>query len=114
MILADEGCIITDYKGMIQQTINTYATCTANWSEGFIIAHKNISIYKYEDQKYKEKFVFDSFNDKDVEVKSISVNDDKVLALLSNGSFLIGKIKTETNKNTVKMILDPVNLHFHS
>jgi hypothetical protein len=36
------------------------------------------------------------------------------LALLSNGSFLIGKIKTETNKNTVKMVLEPVNLHFHS
>lgn len=49
--------LIVDYKASIQQDIEKEATCTANWSEGFILAKKDITIYKYEDQKYKEKFV---------------------------------------------------------
>jgi cilia- and flagella-associated protein 57 len=44
----------------------------------------------------------------------LSVHDDKVLVLLSNGSFMTGKIKAESNKNGVKLALDPINLHYHS
>ncbi len=68
-------------------------------------------IYKYEDQQYKEKFTFEN---KDWEVSSISVNEDKILVLLNNGSFMTGKIKSENNKNTVKFTLEPINLHYHS
>lgn len=44
----------------------------------------------------------------------MSVHDDKLLVLLTNGSFMIGKIKTESNKNNVKLSLDCINLHYHS
>lgn len=49
--------------------------------------------------------MFDSFHDKDIEISGISVHDDKLLVLLSNGAFMIGKIKTENNKNNVKLSL---------
>jgi hypothetical protein len=47
-------------------------------------------------------------------VSAISVNEDKILVLLNNGSFMTGKIKNENNKNTVKFTLEPINLHYHS
>ena len=105
LVLADEATLVVDYRAAILQKLNVKATCSANWSEGFIIGHKEIIIYKYEDQQYKEKFVCDSFGDKDVEVSGISVNEDKVLVLLSTGVFMIGKIKSENNKNTVRLQL---------
>jgi WD40 repeat protein len=111
LILANEGTLIVDYKATLQQSLDIKATCTANWSEGFILAHKDITIYKYEDQQYKEKFVYEN---KDAEVSAISVNEDKILVLLNNGSFMTGKIKNENNKNTVKFTLEPINLHYHS
>lgn len=105
LVLADEATLVVDYRASILQKLNVKATCSANWSEGFIAAHKEIIIYKYEDQQYKEKFVCDNFGDKDVEVSGISVNEDKVLVLLSTGNFMIGKIKSENNKNTVRLQL---------
>jgi hypothetical protein len=58
--------------------------------------------------------VFDNFVDKEVTVVGISVNDEKVLVLLSSGGFLMGKIKTETNKGTVRLVFEGVNMPFHS
>ena len=52
--------------------------------------------------------------DKEVEVRSVCHNDEKMLALLSSGVMLQGKIRYETLKDNVKANLDQVGLHFHS
>jgi len=53
LVLAEEATFVVDYRAAITQKLNVVASCSANWSEGFIVAHKEIIIYKYEDQQYK-------------------------------------------------------------
>lgn len=64
--MTDEATLIVDYKGTIQQKIKEVGASCTNWSEGFILADRGITIYKYEDQQYKEKFHFDNFHDKEI------------------------------------------------
>lgn len=52
--------------------------------------------------------------EKEVEVRSICSNDDKILALMSNGLMLQGKVRYENLKDNVRAHLEQVNLHFHS
>ena len=52
----------------------------------------NIQFLRYEEGGYKVKGSFE-LNDKEVEVKSVSSNDDKVIALLSNGVMIQGKVR---------------------
>ena len=52
--------------------------------------------------------------EKEIEVQSLTHNDDKMLALLSSGVLLQGKVRYETMKDNVKATLEQVGLHFHS
>lgn len=78
------------------------------------MANRVVSFYKFEEQQYKFKNSYDNFADKDSEIRCLSSNDDKILALLSNGVMLQGKVRFENSKDHVRTNLDQVNLHFHS
>lgn len=92
-IIAEEAILIVDYKGSIIQKLDGSGLSLCNWSEGFLVAGNVLKFYKFEDQKYKFKNTYDNFGDKDIEIKSVCTNDDKILALLSNGTMMQGKVR---------------------
>lgn len=112
-MLADEATLIVDYKGAIIQKIEEKGICLCNWMEGFLIGGQNIRFWRHEENSYKIKGSFE-FPEKDVEVKSVCSNDDKVIALLSSGVMLQGKVGFDSTKDLIRSSLEQTNLHFHS
>lgn len=94
--------LVVDYQGVIVQKIQVVGTCCANWSDGLLLANSQLTFLRFEEQKYIIKNSYDGL-DKDSEVRAICTNDDKVLALLSSGAMLSGKLRYEANKDTVKV-----------
>ena len=91
-VLADEGTLIVDYKGAIVQRIEEIGICLSNWAEGFLVGSEHIRFLRYEEGIYKVKGTF-QLAEKEVEVKSVCHSDEKVLALLSNGVMIQGKVR---------------------
>ena len=58
-ILADEGTLIVDYKGVIVQKIDEVGICLCNWAEGFLIGSQHIKFLRYEEGIYKVKGHFE-------------------------------------------------------
>jgi hypothetical protein len=48
LVLAEEASLVVDYHGAIAQKIDAIGQCSANWSEGLIIADKSIKVYRFE------------------------------------------------------------------
>jgi len=78
-----------------------------------LIGSQQIKFLRYEEGCYKVKGHYE-LADKEVEVRSVCHNDEKILALLSSGVMLQGKVRYETLKDNVRANLDQVGLHFHS
>lgn len=91
-VLAEEATLIIDYKGAIVQKIDEVGISLCNWAEGFLIGGQHIRFLRYEEGAYKIKNAFE-FLDKEVEVRSVCSNDEKVMALLSSGVMIQGKVR---------------------
>jgi hypothetical protein len=91
-ILTENSTLIVDYKGVIIQKIEESGFCLCNWAEGFLIGSQHLRFFRFEEGMYRGKGTFD-LPEKEVEVRSVCSNDDKMLALLSSGLMLQGKVR---------------------